>query len=237
MLNKKTIILIIIIVLAVGAGTLWYVNRNAKELARGDNNKQKIEKREKEAKKQDVVARNNNEQESDGQEAEKTAVEAGDMSTSTDEIDTSDWQTYRNEEYGFEVKYPKGWKYDLTDGVTFENPDNCVIDKKIDIHRCRNYINFSRYEKAGNYYKTVFEWREHDFKNANIVNFEDAIIKLKNINYKVIRFNHKKFNKRLGYSYYFIDNKNNGWEITIQYYSQKELVFLEAMLKSFTIIK
>jgi hypothetical protein len=27
-----------------------------------------------------------------------------------EEIDMSDWLTYRNEEYGFEVKYPEGWK-------------------------------------------------------------------------------------------------------------------------------
>ena len=26
------------------------------------------------------------------------------------EIDTSNWQVYKNEEYGFEVKYPEGWK-------------------------------------------------------------------------------------------------------------------------------
>ncbi|MFQ5901861.1 MAG: hypothetical protein ACE5IH_09935, partial [Thermodesulfobacteriota bacterium] len=40
-------------------------------------------------------------------EATKLPISKTQLKEIQPEIDTSDWKTYRNEEYGFEVKYPK----------------------------------------------------------------------------------------------------------------------------------
>ena len=38
-----------------------------------------------------------------------------------EEIDTSEWKAYRNEEFGFEFKYPENWYVDFCDVDTYEN--------------------------------------------------------------------------------------------------------------------
>ena len=90
---KKTLIITIIsvIVLAlIGGGVVWYF---------------KIQKQE--PVNPPVTENNNPVEERENNELTGEVVSGG------DEIDTSDWLTYRNEEYGFELKYPQGWEIDI----------------------------------------------------------------------------------------------------------------------------
>lgn len=49
--------------------------------------------------------------------------------------ETADWKTYKNEEYGFEIKYPllwespiKGWEGGWTAGKSLDNDNYCIVD-------------------------------------------------------------------------------------------------------------
>lgn len=47
---------------------------------------------------------------------------------------TADWKTYKNEEYGYEIKYPKDWMLDegRKEAVTINSPENEKFHKKIE---------------------------------------------------------------------------------------------------------
>ncbi len=96
-MKKNLIIGIVVLIALVGGVVLWNQKSNQRNI--------------KQQAKKEVVEQT---------QGQKTIQEQRDNQNQTsgelkleEKIDTSNWKTYRNKEIGFEIKYPKEWKYEF----------------------------------------------------------------------------------------------------------------------------
>ena len=99
----KTLITIAILTLITLAGVFWFTqNKEKKEIVSTDKVVKEIKKE--------------TQKEKENQEIPETSKEESQTSKITynpdGSIDTSDWKTYTNKEYGFSLKYPGEWDVD-----------------------------------------------------------------------------------------------------------------------------
>lgn len=52
------------------------------------------------------------------------------VATSTDDIDTNDWLVYKNEEYGYSIKYPINWVIFINNGLEKQQVNNLKKGEK-----------------------------------------------------------------------------------------------------------
>jgi len=90
--------------------------------------------------------------------------------TTTEEIDTSNWKTYRNEEYGFEFKYPGEW-------VIEEKNSDILFWRNIEKNQEINYeigaplvLNIKKIDS-----RSIKDWFNKEFSNRDKNFFPDYI--------------------------------------------------------------
>jgi hypothetical protein len=99
--------------------------------------------------------------------------------TSTAEMDTSNWKTYRNEEYGFEFKYPEEWSFIAFNKGEPEldpTPLLLLVEFYDSEYRSRFYVGIDKIENQ----KLYDYLNNKNFSSSNILVQDNIVTKFEN---------------------------------------------------------
>jgi len=219
MMNKKTITsLIIILVIAVITEGLWYT-KNQKNTTKPVDIVKDVQK---EITEDDISKETGVQEEQKNENVEDLKVE---------DIDTSNWKTYRNEELGFEMKYSEGWVYDSKDGITFF-ANGC---KKNKYNTCPVMLNIGKYNNV------VSEVENFSIQTYRSQCDNPKLIKINHIDENIWSCQYKSVNSfdddaGKGIEYHFVDDDKGVFEINITYRDRADYVLMHTILQTLKLI-